>query len=89
MPPDLDYAGTDAMLDRIAEEHGAMVHRLVEDIAGYAILIDVDSNDRIRTLLEPLPITTYVNYEILPLGSMGGHERHIRALGHEIDFGEG
>ena len=43
-----------------------MVHRLVEDIAGYAILIDVESNDQIRTLLEPLPITTYVNYEISP-----------------------
>ena len=87
LPPDLDYAGTDAMLERIAAEHGAMVHRLVEDIAGYAILVDVESNDRIRTLLEPLPITTYVNYEILPLGSMSGHERHIRALGHDIPFG--
>ena len=86
LPPDLDYAGTDAMLDRLGEEHGAMVHRLVEDIAGYAILIDVDSNDQIRTLLEPLPITTYVNYEILPLGTIGGHERHIQALGLEVPF---
>ena len=77
------------MLERIAEEHGAMVHRLVEDVAGYAILVDVDSNDRLRSLLEPLPITTYVNYEILPLGTMGGHEQHLRALGHEIDFGKG
>ncbi len=92
LPPDLDYAGTDAMLERIAAEHGAMVHRLVEDIAGYAILVDVASNDQIRTLLEPLPITTFVNYEILPLGSMGGHERHIEALGLDVPFegkGEG
>ena len=86
LPPDLDYAGTDAMLERLGDEHGAMVHRLVEDIAGYAILIDVESNDRIRTLLEPLPITTYVNYEILPLGTIGGHERHIQALGLEVPF---
>ena len=99
LPPDLDYAGTDAMLERLGDEHGAMVHRLVDrrlcdpdrrrrrdGIAGYAILIDVDSNDRIRTLLEPLPITTYVNYEILPLGTIGGHERHIQALGLEVPF---
>ena len=66
----------------VAAEHGAMVHRLV----------DVESNDQIRTLLEPLPITTFVNYEILPLGSMGGHERHIEALGLDVPFagtGEG
>ncbi len=88
LPPDLDYAGTDAMLERLREEHGAMVHRLVEDIAGYAILIDVESNDQIRTLLEPLPITTYVNYEILPLGTMGGHEQHIEALGLDVPFGD-
>ena len=86
LPPDLDYAGTEAMLARIAAETGAMVHRLVEDIAGYAILVDVDSNDRIRTLLEPLPITTFVNYEILPLGTIDGHERHIQALGLDVPF---
>ncbi len=68
-------------------EHGALVHRLVEDIAGYAILIDVESNDQIRTLLEPLPITTYVNYEILPLGTMGEHQQHISALGLDVPFG--
>jgi muconolactone delta-isomerase len=87
LPPDLDYALTDRMLAQMAKEHGALVHRLVEDIAGYAILIDVESNDQIRTLLEPLPITTYVNYEILPLGTMGGHDQHIRALGLDVPFG--
>ncbi len=87
LPPDLDYAGTDAMLERLREEHGAMVHRLVEDIAGYAILIDVESNDQIRALLEPLPITTYVNYEISPLGTLGEHQQHIRALGLDDPFG--
>ena len=75
------------MLERLREEHGAMAHRLVEDIAGYAILIDVESNDQIRTLLEPLPITTYVNYEISPLGTLSEHQQHIRALGYEDPFG--
>ena len=86
LPPDLDYEGTDAMLARLRDDYGAIVHRLVEDIAGYAILIDVESNDQIRALLEPLPITAFVNYEIRPLGSLEGHSRHIRELGLKDPF---
>lgn len=86
LPPDLDYAGTDRMLDEIAEKYGAMVHRLVEDIAGYAILVDIESHDQIREMLEPLPITTFVNYEIKPLGTLGAHSQHIRNLGLNDPF---
>ena len=57
------------LLELLSEDHRAMVHRLVEDIAGFAILIDVESNGRFRTLLEPLSITTYVNDNIFPLGT--------------------
>ena len=86
LPPDLDYASTDTMLASMREEHGAIIHRLVEDIAGYAILIDVESNDQIRALLEPLPITTYVNYEIRPLGTLEAHGGHIENLGLQDPF---
>ena len=86
LPPDLDYEGTDRMLERLRDEHGALVHRLVEDVAGYAILLDVESNDQLRELLEPLPITEYVNYEISPLGSMDGHKKHIGNLGLKDPF---
>jgi hypothetical protein len=83
LPPDLDYEGTDRMLDDIRKKYGAQVHRLVEDIAGYAILINVESNDQIRQILEPLPITLFVNYQIMPLGTLQGHSQHIKDLGLE------
>ena len=68
------------------EQHGAQVYRLVEDVVGYAILISVTDNDMLRALLEPLPITTYVNYEIIPLGTLERHKRHIADLGLNVPF---
>jgi hypothetical protein len=86
LPPTLDYEGTDRMLGEIADKYGAIIHRLVEDVAGYAILINVESNDQIREILEPLPITTFVNYEIRPLGTLAGHRKHIQDLGYGDPF---
>jgi hypothetical protein len=86
LPPTLDYAGTDRMLDAIREKYGAIVHRLVEDVAGYAILINVESNDQLREILEPLPITLFVNYQIMPLGTLSGHRKHVRDLGLNDPF---
>jgi hypothetical protein len=86
LPPTLDYAGTDRMLAGIAEKYGAIIHRLVEDVAGYAILINVESNDQIREILEPLPITLFVNYQIFPLGTLTGHRKHIADLGLNDPF---
>jgi hypothetical protein len=86
LPPTLDYAGTDRMLAGIAEKYGAIIHRLVEDVAGYAILINVESNDQIREILEPLPITLFVNYQIFPLGTLTGHRKHIADLGLSDPF---
>ncbi len=86
LPPDLDYEGTDRMLARLRDEHGALVHRLVEDIAGYAILINIENHDQIRKLLEPLPITTFVNYQVIPLGTLEGHSEHIQDLGLKDPF---
>jgi hypothetical protein len=86
LPPTLDYAGTDRMLAGIAETYGAIIHRLVEDVAGYAILINVESNDQIREILEPLPITLFVNYQIFPLGTLTGHRKHIADLGLNDPF---
>jgi muconolactone delta-isomerase len=81
LPPNLDYEGTDRLLAKLRDDHGALVHRLVEDVAGYAILVSVDSNDQLREFLEPLPITPYVHYEISPLGSLEAHSKHIQKLG--------
>ena len=86
LPPDLDYEGTERMLEQMRDKYGAIVHRLVEDVAGYAILINVESNDQIREVLEPLPITTFVNYQIFPLGTLAGHRRHIQDLGLNDPF---
>ena len=86
LPPDLDYQGTDLMLERIRDKYGAIVHRLVEDVAGYSILINVENHDQIREVLEPLPITTFVNYQIFPLGTLSGHRRHIQELGLSDPF---
>ena len=88
LPPNLDYNGTDQMLEQIREKYGATVHRLVEDIGGYAILINVESNDQIREILEPLPITPFVNYQIMPLGTLSGHRKHIQGLGLKDPFRE-
>ena len=86
LPPTLDYAGTDRMLAEIGEKFGAVIHRLVEDVAGYAILINVESNDQIREILEPLPITLFVNYQIFPLGTLTGHRKHVADLGLSDPF---
>lgn len=86
LPPTLDYAGTDRMLADIATKYGAVIHRLVEDVAGYAILINVESNDQIREILEPLPITLFVNYQIFPLGTLSGHRKHVADLGLNDPF---
>jgi muconolactone delta-isomerase len=86
LPPDLDYAGTDRMLAQIREQYGAHVYRLVEDVVGYAILINIDNNDMLRKVLEPLPITTYVNYQIIPLGTLERHKQHIADLGLNVPF---
>ncbi len=86
LPPTLDYVGTEKMLEQIKDKYGAIVHRLVADIAGYAILVNVESNDQLREILEPLPITTYVNYEIIPLGTLAGHKNHIKNLGYADPF---
>ncbi len=86
LPPTLDYAGTDRMLADIATKYGAVIHRLVEDVAGYAILINVESNDQIREILEPLPITLFVNYQIFPLGTLTGHRKHVADLGLSDPF---
>lgn len=84
--PTVDFAGTDRMLERMQREHGAQVYRLVEDICGYAILLNVSDHDQLRALLEPLPITEHVNYQIIPLGTIGGHQKHLVDLGHDIPF---
>lgn len=86
LPPSLDCAGTEQMLESIGKKYGAIIHRLVEDVAGYAILINVESNDQIREILEPLPITTFVNYQIFPLGTLEGHRKHILDLGLNDPF---
>lgn len=86
LPPTLDYEGTEKMLEDLKVRYGAIVHRLVADVAGYAILVNVESNDQLREILEPLPITTYVNYEILPLGTLAGHKKHIKDLGYADPF---
>jgi muconolactone delta-isomerase len=86
LPPDLDYEGTDRLLAKMREEHGAQVYRLVEDVVGYAILVSVTDNDMLRQLLEPLPITTYVNYDIIPLGTLEKHKKHIADLGLSVPF---
>lgn len=86
IPPDLDYEGTDRMLAKVRDEHGAQVYRLVEDVVGYAILISIENNDALRAVLEPLPITTYVNYEIIPLGTLERHKQHIADLGLDVPF---
>ena len=86
LPPTLDYAETDRMLEAIRDKYGAIIHRLVEDVAGYAILINVESNDQIREILEPLPITLFVNYQIMPLGTLSGHQKHIHDLGLNDPF---
>jgi muconolactone delta-isomerase len=88
LPPTLDYEGTDRMLAEIKLRYGAIVHRLVEDVAGYAILINVESNDQLREILEPLPITLFVNYEIIPLGTLSGHSAHIQDLGLKDPFAQ-
>jgi muconolactone delta-isomerase len=88
LPPNLDYNGTDQRLEQIREKYGATIHRLVEDVAGYAILINVESNDQIREILEPLPITPFVNYQIMPLGTLSGHRKHIQELGLKDPFRE-
>ena len=41
------------MLKRIGSDHDLMTHPPVKDIAGYAILIDVESNSIVCTLLRP------------------------------------
>ncbi len=74
------------MLAEIGETYGAVIHRLVEDVAGYAILINVESNDQIREILEPLPITLFVNYQIFPLGTLTGHRKHVADLGLSDPF---
>jgi muconolactone delta-isomerase len=86
LPPTLDYEGTEKMLDDIKVRHGAIVHRIVADVAGYAIFINVENHDQLREILEPLPITTFVNYEILPLGTLSGHRKHIQNLGYADPF---
>lgn len=86
IPPDLDYEGTDRLLLEMREKHGAQVYRLVEDVVGYAILATVRDNDMLRELLEPLPITTYVNYQIIPLGTLAKHQQHIAELGLNVPF---
>ncbi len=88
-PPTVDFEGTDRMLERMCKEHGAQVYRLVEDICGYAILVNVSDHDQLRELLEPLPITVYVNYQIIPLGTLQGHRKHLVDLGHDIPFERG
>ncbi len=86
VPPTVDFVGTDKLLAKMREEHGAQVYRLVEDVGGYAILVSVTDHDQLRALLEPLPITTFVNYQILPLGTLEGHKKHLKDLGHKISF---
>ena len=58
----------------------------MEDVGGYAILVSVTDHDQLRALLEPLPITTFVNYQILPRGTLEGHKKQLRDLGHNIPF---
>jgi muconolactone delta-isomerase len=86
VPPTVDFAGTDKLLAKMREQHGAQVYRLVEDVGGYAILVNVRDHDQLRELLEPLPITTFVNYQIIPLGTLEGHKKHLKDLGHNIPF---
>jgi muconolactone delta-isomerase len=86
VPPTVDFEGTDKLLAKMSEQHGAQVYRLVEDVGGYAIFVNVRDHDQLRELLEPLPITTFVNYQIIPLGTMGGHKKHLADLGHNISF---
>lgn len=86
IPPDLDYDGTDRLLVEMREKHGAQVYRLVEDVVGYAILVSVEDNDMLRELLEPLPIATYVNFQIIPLGTLTKHKKHIADLGLNVPF---
>ena len=80
LQPDLDYQGTDLMLERIRDKYGAIVHRLVEDVAGYSILINVENHDQIREVLKPLPDYDLRQLPDFPRGTLSGHRRHIQEL---------
>ena len=84
-PPSLDFETVDAQLQALIAPEKIQVYTLVEDVMSYAILMNAQSHDEIRSTLEPLAITGYCQYEIMPLGTLSGHGAHLKALGHDIE----
>lgn len=84
--PGLTYERVDAEMKMLASSEDIQVFTLVEDVIGYAILLNATSHDQIRSVLEPLALTGYANYEIMPLGTLEGHRTHLKDLGHQIEF---
>ena len=84
--PGLTYALVDAQMKALAQSEDIQIFTLVEDVIGYAILLNASSHDQIRSVLEPLALTGHANYEIMPLGTLDGHRAHLKNLGHQIEF---
>lgn len=84
VPPNITFEVADAQMKALVAKDKVQVFTLVEDVMGYAILLNASNHDEIRSILEPLVITGYANYEIMPLGTLAGHQDHLNALGHNI-----
>jgi len=84
-PPTLAFEKVDQEMKALIAPDKIQVYTLVQDVMSYAILMNAQNHDEIRSVLEPLSITGYCHYEIMPLGTLSGHGAHLKALGHEIE----
>lgn len=83
IPPDADFQETDQYMAWLRSEHGAQVHRLVEDQVGYVFVINAESHNDVRMLLDAIPLNKkrQVRIQVAPAFTLEGEKRSLIAAG--------
>lgn len=83
IPPDADFEGTDRYMAQLHQERGAQVYRLVEDQVGYALVVNAESHDEVRMLLDAIPLSKkrQVRIQVAPIFTLQGERRALKNAG--------
>lgn len=82
LPEKANIEGARSQWRKLRDEGKAEVYEIVEDNgAGFAVFLDVDDHDDLMTILFRNPLGSWGEYQVLPLGTLEGETRAMRAAG--------
>lgn len=82
IPEKANVEGSRAQWRALRDQGKAEVYEIIEDNgAGFAVFLDVADHDELMEILFRNPLGSWGAYQVLPLGTLEGETRAMRAAG--------